>query len=138
MKQSAERPRALVVEDNALVALELVDILERDGCKVVGSPATLSAALALARKAEIDFALLDFNLGSETAEPVAQVLARRSIPFALVTAYPGCVLPEQVRGRPRVQKPFTVRDIRELAAQLSSPSGGKARHGARRPQDHAG
>jgi CheY-like chemotaxis protein len=119
MKHAAERPRALVVEDDALIALEIVDILERDGCAVVGAPGNLPAALDIARKATIDFALLDFNLGSGNAEAVAHVLDRRAIPFALVTAYPGCVLPEGVRGRPRIQKPFTASEIRDLAEQLA-------------------
>jgi len=118
MTHAAERPQALVVEDDAIIAMEIVDILERAGCVVVGSPGSVPAALAIARKATIDFALLDFNLGGGTAEPIAHVLADRAIPFALMTAYPGCVLPQGVRERPRLQKPFTAQEIKRLAGEL--------------------
>lgn len=123
MTQAAKRPRALVVEDDAIIAMEITDILERDGCAVVGSTGSVPVALDIARRAKIDFALLDFNLESGTAEPIAKVLARRAIPFALVTAYPGCVLPQSVSGRPRLQKPFTAQEVRRLAGELTQPAG---------------
>jgi CheY-like chemotaxis protein len=111
-------PRVLVVEDDPLIAIELTDILEEEGCEVVGSPGSVAAALDLLRNRKIDLALLDVALGAETVEPVAKALTRRAIPFGVVTAYPPAILPDAVRGHPLVQKPFAPREIRELAEHL--------------------
>lgn len=120
---AAKRPQVLVVEDDAIIALEIADILEREGYAVVQSTGSVPTAIDIARKAKIDFALLDFNLESGTAEPIAKTLARRAIPFALVTAYPGCVLPHSVSGRPRLQKPFTAQEVRRLVGELARAAG---------------
>lgn len=111
-------PRVLVVEDDPLIAIELTDILEQEGCEVVGAAANVPAALDFVRTGNIDLALLDVALGAETVEPVAKLLVRRDIPFGVVTAYPRAILPNVVRGHPFVQKPFAPREIRELAEHL--------------------
>lgn len=51
----------LIVEDEMLVALEMENILEEQGYKVVGIAADLAGALALA-DGTIDLALVDLNL----------------------------------------------------------------------------
>jgi CheY-like chemotaxis protein len=79
--------RLIVVEDEAIVAMLLEDMLEDLGCKVVDWAGTVPAALALAEVAEIDGALLDVNVGGTMVYPVAETLAARSIPFVFVTGY---------------------------------------------------
>jgi CheY-like chemotaxis protein len=115
--------RVLVVEDDPVIAMEIADILEEDGCEVVGSAGNVPDALDLVRTIKIDLALVDVSLGAETIEPVAKVLTRRAIPFGVVTAYPPTILPEAVRGHPLVQKPFAPREIRQLAEHLSESVG---------------
>jgi CheY-like chemotaxis protein len=115
--------RVLVVEDDPVIAMEIADILEEDGCEVVGSAGNVHDALDLVRTIKIDLALVDVSLGAETIEPVAKVLTRRAIPFGVVTAYPPTILPEAVRGHPLVQKPFAPREIRQLAEHLSESVG---------------
>jgi len=113
-------PRVLVVEDDPLIAIELADILEQEGCEVVDSAGSVPAALHLVRNSKIDLALLDVALGAETVEPVAKALARLAIPFGVVTAYPPAILPDAVRGHPLVQKPFAPREIKALAEHLAA------------------
>ncbi|MFG1480239.1 response regulator [Xanthobacter sp. V4C-4] len=98
----------LVVEDEFLVALGLGGDLRALGCEVVGPVASLSAAMAAARREELDAALLDVALGGETVFPAAAVLAARAVPFVFCSAFTGRErMPREFADRPRVSKPFT-------------------------------
>jgi len=79
--------RVLVVEDEAVVAMELARLLTAAGAKVVGPAGTIEEALDLLDDQPIDRALLDVNLGGRLVTPVAAALARRSIPFVYLTGY---------------------------------------------------
>ena len=79
--------RALIVEDSMIIAMDAQDCLREIGIPVVDVESTVEAALARLRKNEYDFALLDYNLGSETSQPVAEVLAKRGVPFWIATGY---------------------------------------------------
>jgi len=119
-------PRVLIVEDEVLVAMDLAGVLQRHGYVVVGLAGSVTEALALVRKEEFDIALLDVNLGSKTVEPVANRLAERAIPFGLVTAYPSHILPQSLRRRPCITKPFGTTAVTRLAAHLVDEANGKA------------
>jgi len=119
-------PRVLIVEDEVLVAMDLASVLQRHGYVVVGLAGSVTEALALVRKEEIDIALLDVNLGSKTVEPVANRLAERAIPFGLVTAYPSHIQPQSLRRRPCITKPFGTTEVTRLAARLVDEANGKA------------
>jgi len=79
--------RVLVVEDNSLIALDAEESFRALGVASVDVAASSGQALALLDHAAPDFALLDFNLGGETSEPVARALERRGIPFAFASGY---------------------------------------------------
>lgn len=98
--------RVLVVEDEAMIALLIQDLLADLGTVVVGPAARIEEALALARTAEIDLAALDLNLGGEPVYPVAEALAERAIPFVFMTGYGQLGIAEPWRGRPSIAKPF--------------------------------
>ena len=117
-------PRVLIVEDEVLVAMDLAAVLERHGYVVAGMAGSVTEALALVRKETFDIALLDVNLGGKTAEPVARSLATRAIPFGLVTAYPPHILPQSLRRRPSIAKPFGATEVARLAAQLVTEANG--------------
>ena len=103
--------RVLIVEDEALVAMLLEDMLEDMGCKLVGSASTVAQAQEAARSAEIDVAILDMNLGGEPVLPVAEILAGRGKPFIFATGYGESGVPEAWRDRPTLQKPFSMNDV---------------------------
>jgi CheY-like chemotaxis protein len=75
--------RVLVVEDEAMVAMLIEDILEDLGCQLVASIASLAAAREAAACEQIDFAVLDVNVAGELVFPVAEALRNRQIPFLL-------------------------------------------------------
>lgn len=100
--------RILVVEDESLVAMLIETILEDLGCVPVGPAATVDEGLALAARDDaIDAALLDVNVSGQHVFPVAEALAARGVPFVFSTGYGEAGLPEDWRGRPTLQKPFT-------------------------------
>ncbi len=65
--------RVLIVEDEALVALELEELLLGEGFEVVGRAANAAQAIDLGRLHRPDVALLDLNLadgrGHESPRP---------------------------------------------------------------------
>lgn len=100
--------RILVVEDESLVAMLIETILEDLGCTPVGPAASIDEGLVLVQKGEvIDAALLDVNVAGRQVFPVAEALAARGVPFVFSTGYGEAGLPDEWRGRPTLQKPFT-------------------------------
>ncbi len=79
--------RILLVEDSMIIALDAEDCLRGLGADEVTVQGTVAGALTALGKEEFDLALLDFNLGTESSEKVAQELRRRGIPFWLATGY---------------------------------------------------
>jgi CheY-like chemotaxis protein len=98
--------RVLVVEDEMLVAMELEEALRSFGCLVVGPASRIRHALQLASEAEIDAAVLDVNVAGEKVFPVAEVLARRGVPFVFATGYGAAGIDGAFRDRPILQKPY--------------------------------
>ena len=87
--------RVILVEDEALVALMMEDLLRELGCEVAGSFGALEAALQwlAAQDEPPDGAVLDVNLGGgELVFPLAHALRERGVPFVFATGY--SALPE--------------------------------------------
>jgi len=113
MTQPLTGRRVLVVEDESLVAMLLETILEDMGCTPVGPAGTIDDGLALvADPAPLDAALLDVNVAGRQVFPVADALRARGVPFVFSTGYGESGLPDEWRGHPTVQKPFTESAIR--------------------------
>jgi DNA-binding NarL/FixJ family response regulator len=111
------RARVLVVEDEALVALELAAGLALAGYEVVGPFGRVAPALDRLADGLPDAALLDVNIAGEPVEPVADLLADRGVPFAFVTAYGEPPWPRHA-GRPRLPKPAAGRQVLALLEGL--------------------
>jgi PAS domain S-box-containing protein len=106
--------RVLLVEDEALVAMMMRDILLELGLSVAGPFCTPAEAVAAARDDGVDAAILDVNLGGELIYPVADALAARGVPFVFVTGYGA----ESIDGRfahvPILQKPIERQVLQHL------------------------
>jgi CheY-like chemotaxis protein len=107
MTPSLAGSRVLIVEDEAMVAMLLEDIVEEIGCTVVGPEARVVHALARLEAEEVDAALLDINLAGERSYPIADALAVRGVPYVFVSGYGSAGLPADYSDRPVIQKPFT-------------------------------
>jgi DNA-binding NtrC family response regulator len=110
--------RILVVEDEALVALDLQDFLDQRGVEVVGPAASVSQALEAIDGNQIDCALLDMKLGDEMADAVAVALDQRTIPTILVTGYGDGNLPAGFEAYPRLEKPYSEDQLLKLIGRI--------------------
>lgn len=113
--------RILVVEDEFFIAQEIADVLKAAGFALLGPCPTVAAALVkLADGQSCDAALLDASLRHESSLPVAEALAMRGIPFAVVTGFSADQLPARMAAAPVLTKPVRgeelIRMVRELIA----------------------
>jgi DNA-binding response OmpR family regulator len=107
--------RVLIVEDEALVAMELEALLRQAGWDVLGPVGRVDMALALIDQQRPDAALLDLNLQGETALPVALALKAKDVPFVILSGYNRSQddAPE-LRDAPRMSKPIMHRSLIQL------------------------
>ena len=101
------RCRVLVVEDEALIAILMEDMVRDFGSEVVGPSATLEHAIRLASDDTINAAILDINLAGAVVFPVADALRERGTPIIFATGYGAKALPPRFAGSLTVAKPFT-------------------------------
>jgi DNA-binding response OmpR family regulator len=110
--------RILVVEDEMLIALIIEEVLQDLGCVLVGPAARLDVALRLATDEMLDAAILDVTIRGGLVYPVAEQLLVRGIPFVLASGYGDWALPEAMRDRPRLTKPFTPQQLEDQVKAL--------------------
>ena len=77
----------LLVEDSMIIALDAEDCLKELGVEKVRVESTVAAALDALAKSPPALAILDYNLGKENSEPVAEKLRELGVPFWLATGY---------------------------------------------------
>jgi PAS domain S-box-containing protein len=104
-KSGVEGKRILLVEDEALLALEISEILSSAGAHVIGPFGGLIEGATAARRESIDFAVLDMNLKGEMVYPLAEELLERKIPLIFLSGYNVPDVPETLRGVPHLIKP---------------------------------
>jgi DNA-binding response OmpR family regulator len=73
---------------------------------VVGPATSVSEALRLIEAEGCDAAVLDINLGRETAEPIARYLKNDSIPFVTVSGFSREQQPPIFQAAPFLSKPL--------------------------------
>ena len=112
--------RVLIVEDSMIIALDTEDILLGMGVKHVEIAGSVAQAMNAIASEKPDFALLDYNLGSESSDPVARRLAECNVPFVLATGYGDMADKFDRLGAAAVlKKPYDKSDIqRALAAGM--------------------
>ncbi len=98
----------LLVEDQALIAMDTEETLVRIGARRVRSVPRVADALAAIGETLPDCAVLDFNLGDDTATDVADALIAHGVPFVFATGYGDSVMiPARFRDIPVVRKPVS-------------------------------
>lgn len=117
-ERHAGRPRVLLVEDEFLVAMMVEDMLGDLGFEVAGIAQNLSAAENAATSGSFDAAVLDINLNGAMSYPVAEILARRHIPFIFATGYGRAGADEMFPDIPALEKPFERGDLGDALAAV--------------------
>jgi CheY-like chemotaxis protein len=115
--QYKDKPRVLLVEDEALVAMMIQETLTEFGFQVIGPASTASEALAAARERDFDAAVLDINLGDGLVYTVAEILAVRGVPFVFVTGYDADSVDSRFSDIPILQKPIQRDMLQKLFMQ---------------------
>jgi CheY-like chemotaxis protein len=116
--------RLLVIEDEPLIALDIIASLEEAGAQPVPAVGTKDKALKTIEEGEFDGVLLDANLHNEGVEEIAAMLARKGVPFLFVTGYGREGLPQTFRQAKCLTKPFN--DEQLIAAVLELQPRGAA------------
>ena len=87
IKQAHSKPLVLILEDEALIALNLQDELQDAGYAVAGPFTTCAAALAWLQTATPDAAILDAALKDGPCREIALELSRREVPFLIYSGH---------------------------------------------------
>lgn len=114
----------LLVEDESLVLMLMEDLLLELGATKVVSAMRLDEATRLARRAEVDLAILDLNLAGLTSYPVAEIMRDRGVPIVFATGYGATGHEEDWRTIPTINKPVTAAALIEvLRTAIPHPHG---------------
>jgi DNA-binding response OmpR family regulator len=102
----------LVVEDDALIAMDFQAELEAAGWRVLGPVGRVAAALDLLSNGRPQAAVLDINLGRETSYPVASALVGRGVPFVFLSGDTADSLPAEFSQCRILAKPIRYDGLR--------------------------
>lgn len=110
---AATAPRIVVAEDEALIRMDLVEMLTEAGYDVVGQASNGQEAIDLARELKPDLAILDVKMpvldGISAAEEIIHIA-----PVLMLTAFSQKELVERARDAgvmAYVVKPFSITDL---------------------------
>jgi CheY-like chemotaxis protein len=119
--------RILLVEDSPVVGPFTADLLEELGCEVLGPAPNMAAARELIEDGGYDAALMDIHIRGERVFPLCEVLEAKRVPFVLTSGYADWQMPDKWADRPRLQKPYTLDQVREALrdAQIRPPAEGE-------------
>src|SRR5690349_22191753 len=117
-------PEILVVETDAVVALDVAQELRSFGCRVLGPAGTVNDGVALITRHRPDLALLADDVGGPGASDLARLLRDLGVPFAVMTDRgwrdppPKAAAQENRPGSTPVSQPALAS---EAAAELRDP-----------------
>jgi two-component system, response regulator PdtaR len=117
-KQPKDAPsarRVLVAEDEALIRLDLVEMLREEGYEVVGEAADGEQAVQLAGELKPDLVIMDVKMPKKDGiEAASAIASERIAPVVILTAFSQRDLVERARDAGAMAyliKPFGKRDL---------------------------
>jgi PAS domain S-box-containing protein len=117
-RRSLADMRLLVVEDELLVSMLIEEILGELGAAVAGPYGRLADGLAAAKAERFDGAILDLNLAGESADPLADLLLARGVPFVFITGYQRESIDRRYANVPVLQKPVDAAALESVLLTL--------------------
>jgi CheY-like chemotaxis protein len=122
-KTAVAGKRVLVVEDELMIRMLLEGMLTDIGHTVAAEAGGIDEAVAIAKKADFDVAVLDVNLNGQPVTPVVEILVERGVPFVFASGYGQRGVPEAYRAIPTLQKPFQADALAQAIQIAMSPAG---------------
>ena len=114
------RARILIIEDEAVIAMDLSDLVTNAGHEVVATATTASQAVSAAKRERPDLVLADIQLadGSSGIDAVRDILAAFEVPVIFITAFPDRLLTGE-RPEPTflITKPYSPDMVRAAVSQ---------------------
>ncbi len=119
--EDSVRGRVLVIEDEAIIAMDIAAIVETMGHSVTGIARTRSEAVDLAARDRPDLILADIQLADNSSgiDAVNDILAQfDDLPAIFITAFPERLLTGE-RPEPAflINKPYTEEQVRSAVSQ---------------------
>jgi DNA-binding response OmpR family regulator len=114
----------LLVEDNAIMAIDVTGLIEMAGGRVVGPAYSLSQGFRWIENGRFDCALLDISLHGDLVFQLADAIVERSIPVVFLSAHSLNIAPLHHRQRRFIHKPFSsITLIQAIRAAVSEARG---------------
>lgn len=110
--------RILVVEDSPVIATAMEEMLLAFGHVPLGPVGNMAAALASVENETMDAAIVDLNIRGTKAFSLLSILARRRIPFIIVSGYADWKMPDEWADCVRLQKPFNELQLHAKLAEI--------------------
>lgn len=112
----APKPRALVVEDEALIAEELRERLSRMGFRVIATVDSAQECIEIAIREHVDLVLMDIRLrGEKDGVQAARDIRRQvDVPIVFLTAHSDRLTVERAKATEHdgfILKPFHRREL---------------------------
>lgn len=115
MTPTARRARVLIAEDEAIIRLDLREMLEEEGYEVVGEAERGDEAVRLVRELLPDLAILDIKMpGTDGLTAAREIMAERLAAVLILTAFSQRELIESARDAGAlayIVKPFQKSDL---------------------------
>jgi CheY-like chemotaxis protein len=109
--------RLLLVEDEALVAMELQELISSLGAETVGPFGRVADALEALRHEQVNGGVLDVRLDGDTTFQIADVLLQAASPIVFISGAISSI-PQRYRQVPRLHKPFDYTEFARLAESI--------------------
>ncbi|MBO0880423.1 MAG: ANTAR domain-containing response regulator [Mycobacterium sp.] len=107
--------RVLIVEDEALIRLDLAEMLREEGYEIVGEAGDGQEAVELAQQLKPDLVIMDVKMPRRDGiDAAAEIASNRIAPIVVLTAFSQRDLVERARDAGAMAylvKPFTASDL---------------------------
>lgn len=119
--ETKPRKSILIVEDEAIIALDLEERVGELGYDVFRTVASVAEGLKALEAGTPSLAIVDMNLAGHSSRPIAEALSARGVPMIFSTGYADTRdLPEPLARAPRLSKPISQTDLERTIAELTA------------------
>lgn len=117
--------RILVVEDEVILAMEIVAEIEDNNGVVLGPVATLDAGIAALQEQRPDACIVNINLGREKVYNLADLLIDEDVPFVFASSEPRAAIPDRFNDIPLHTKPINMVEAAAALMRIGVQQAGK-------------